>query len=407
MFLKGRVQLKKNNGFLKGSLWVFSNELEHIDTQIKPGSWVALENAQGESVAYGYFNPHSLIAFRVFERDPFQSEQATKAVFFERLNRAYKIRLKIYHEQIQKKEVSPFSFRLAFGESDFLPGLVVDLYEGIPSPVAVIQCHGAGADFLIDWTKEWLEKFLKISSGVIRNDLEIRKRENVPLFIKEWGLIPSEIYALEGGMRFFINVKEGQKTGYFYDHRENRSQLMKRVLSNQKMEVLDTFSYVGSWGLQVLKKNSKARLLAVDSSPLALEQLLKNALENGLSDRVETLKIDVFKKEVSIKKAFDIVIVDPPQLISSAKNIWAGKHAYMKCYKNGFEKLSMDGTVVFSSCSYHLSWVDFLDCVHQASRASNKSAQMTYVGTQAFDHPLLASMPEAQYLKCVFVEGSC
>lgn len=406
MFLKGAIRLNKGPvKFLKtGSPWVYSNELTKIDTSLPPGSWVALEGPGGDTLAYGYFNPHSLIAFRVFERAPFRNEEQTRALFYKRLDWAWQLRQRAYADRFASGEMGQRSFRLCFGESDGLPGLIIDLYEGQGSGLAVIQCHAAGADNFILWAQQWLDERMGITAGVLRNDLDVRRRENAKLECIDWGQFPTGVHALEGGVRFYVDPKKGQKTGYFYDHRDNRAELARRAAAIEG-NAIDCFSYMGGWGLQVIKKNPKARLVAVDVSEPALEALRHNAEANGFSGRVETLCIDFFKDKKALgDRKFEIVISDPPALTSSAKQAAEGKRAHEACFEQAVRCLAPGGIAALASCSFHLKWDDFMDTVARAGRAKGAALKVTFVGSQGPDHPILSTLPDTRYLKAAIVE---
>lgn len=408
MFLKGAVRLKKGpTRFSKqGSPWVFSNELVTIDKTISPGSWVSLEGHDGQVLGYGYFNPHSLIAFRVFERAAFRSEEQTRALFYRRLDLALQTRTRAYADRIASGEIGRNSFRLVFGESDGLPGLVIDLFESAQggSAVAVVQCHSAGADNFLFWTQSWLSERMNVTRGVIRNDLDVRRKENVKLEVLEWGNLPDSIFAQEGGIKFFVDPKKGQKTGYFYDLRDCRAELARRSASVEG-DILDCFSYVGSWGLQALKKNAKAKLVAVDVSATALEALQRNAEENGFKGRVETVEADFFKeKKLLSGRTFGTVISDPPALTSSAKQAAEGRRAHEACFYQSMGYLAPGGIAALASCSYHLSWDEFIGCATRAGLGRNRQLKVSYFGSQSADHPILSTLPESRYIKCVIIE---
>ncbi|MEW6055775.1 MAG: class I SAM-dependent rRNA methyltransferase [Bdellovibrionota bacterium] len=407
MFLKSAIRLKKGSTKFtrSGSPWVYSNELASFDKNLSPGSWVSLENHDGQTLGYGHFNPHSLISFRVFERAAFRSEEQVRALFFRRLDQALQLRIKAFQEAITAREMGARSFRLAFGESDGVPGLVIDLYESSPNGMAVVQCHSAGADQFVFWTQTWLEERLGISCGVLRNDLEVRRKEQVRLEVSDWGTLPNEAYALEGGVRFLIDPKAGQKTGYFYDLRDNRAELARRAARYEEGAVLDCFSYMGGWGLQVLKKNSKARLVALDVSKTALEAVLRNAEANGFSGRVETVAADFFKDKKALgSQKFEIVVCDPPALTSSAKQAAEGRRAHESCFYTALGYLERGGIAALSSCSFHLSWDEFLGCVQHAGIGRNAQLKISHVGSQSADHPILATLVETRYIKSVIVE---
>lgn len=409
MLLKGTVRLsKKPNRFFKDlAPWVYSNELEVPPEKFEPGAWVNLENFDGQILGYGFYNPHSLIAFRIFERNKFRNLEQTRALFFKRLDRAYQTRTRCYGSAIAQQQMGAHSFRLVFGESDGLPGLIVDLFEGVASNgVAVIQCHAAGADQFIFWTQQWLAERLAIDAGVVRNDLEVRKKENAKQEVISWGVLPSAVFALENGIKFFIDPAKGQKTGYFYDHRDNRTQFMhlSQALTNPA-QVLDCFSFMGSWGLPLLKQHPKLRLTAIDISKDALAKLLHNAEANQLRDRVEVVEADFFKdKNLLANQKFALVVADPPALTSSAKQFHEGKKAHENCFARALTYLADDGIIAFASCSFHLDWPNFLNTVQKAGLKTNRALKLLALGGQAYDHPILANLLETQYLKCAFAE---
>lgn len=406
MFLKSAVRLKKGpSRFTRtGIPWVYSNELEAFDKSLPPGSWVSLEAHDGQVLGYGYFNPHSLISFRIFERAKFKNEEQTRALFFKRMDAAWQLRTRAYADRIKSGDMGRFSYRLAFGESDGMPGLVVDLFESATGGVPVVQCHSAGADGFVFWLQQWLDERMGITCGVIKNDLDVRKKENVELSVSEWGKVPDETYALEGGVRFFADVRKGQKTGYFYDHRDNRAEMARRAATTAG-DILDCFSYSGSWGLQALKRNATARLVAVDVSAAALAALKRNAVENGLGDRVETVEIDFFKdKKTLTGRSFGTVICDPPALTSSAKQAGEGRRAHEACFYTALGYLAPGGVAALASCSYHLTWDEFLECAQRAGLGRNRQLKITQVGSQSADHPILSTLPETRYLKNVIVE---
>lgn len=407
----GSVRLKKNKGryWDEGCPWVYSNELTRIDTKIPVGSWVYLEDAAGKVVSLGHFNPHSLIAYREFYKGQPSSDAAVQAHFTQLCDRALALRMQAYGVAMASGKMGARSFRLLFGESDGLPGLVVDLFE---PGVFVAQCHSAGADQFLPWLKEWMGSKLGVNAGLIRNDVEVRKRENAPQFVEEWGALPSECFALEGGVRFSVDVKKGQKTGFFYDHRDNRWALVQKVLgmaaknSGAEILVLDCFSYVGSWGLQLAKALPRVKLLAVDVSAQALAAVSQNAKANGVAGQVEILELDLFKDAKGLgKRKFDVVISDPPSLTSSAKHRAQGYKAHQACFATAVRSMRAGGVAAFASCSFHLDWESFLQCSAAAAlEGGSEALRFTFFGSQSADHPVLSSLPETRYLKCVFGE---
>ncbi len=408
-FIQSSIQLKFQTEkflqrFLSGHPWVYSNELTQIDKTLKPGVWVNLLDVKGKFLAYGFFNPHSLVAFRIFDTVPFVSPEETRKVFFTRLDAAWQKRKFYFSDWIKRGIIGPSSYRLCFGESDGLPGLVIDTFEQASVPFAVIQSHSAAADQLLSWAQEWLDEQMGVGGGVIRNDVEVRKREGLELSVSLWGKEPQDVHALDGGVQFFFDPVKGQKTGYFYDHRQNRFQLASLYADvTERKSVLDIFSYVGSWGLTLLKQNPKLVLTAVDVSKSALDWVMENAQRNGISkERVKCVELDFFKEHAklkSISSTFDVIISDPPAMSSSAKHVKESKLAHEKCFEKALSLLSSDGQIVFASCSFHLTRDDFFETIMRASKTCRKNLQTFYEGGQGADHPVLASMPESRYLK--------
>lgn len=347
----------------------------------------------------------------------FDSEAQTRALFFKKLDWALKLRHGAYGPEISSGKIGKHSFRLCFGESDGLPGLIIDLFEGGSSGVAVIQGHSAGSDQLIFWTQQWLMERMGIDRGVIRNDLEVRKREGVKLEVLPWGGDSSNAYAIEGGLRFNVDPLLGQKTGYFYDHRDNRRRFAEICRNNLSLKtprenevlILDCFSFSGSWGLQVLSElksaGVRAKLIATDISKEALECVKENAKAANLLEQVECVAIDFFKDARTLSNTpnspFDVVACDPPSLTSSAKNAGEGKRAHESCFRSAIALTKEQGLVGLASCSFHLKTDDFLEVCSTAAHKNKMLIQDFYLGFQSADHPVLSSLPESRYLKAM------
>ncbi|MGE4234224.1 MAG: class I SAM-dependent rRNA methyltransferase [Bacteriovoracia bacterium] len=401
-FIVGSIRIKRNAKYItQGLPWVYSNEVIRTEKNLSPGSWVSLLDEKGSPLGYGFYNPHSLIAYRSFLKTDQKSisVDSVKAIFFSRIRSALELRRNVYSAHIHSKAIGEFSFRLCFGESDGLAGLVVDLFHlGMKTKgYAVVQCHAAGADTFIPWVQEFLKEHLQIECGVVRNDLSVRTLEKAPQEVISWGKEPESVHCLEGGVWFGVQPITGQKTGYFYDHRDNRFALSDCISKDKPVEIVDCFSYTGSWGLQLLKQNPLAKLTAIDVSQTALDELQKNAEQNGLEKRVKCLKTDFFE-QLPIQQKFDVVICDPPAVTSSAKHKKVAQKALGQCFKKADELTKPNGITVLASCSYHIGWSEFEEAIAQKS----PNLQLFFFGSQAKDHPVLASMSSSRYLKCVF-----
>ncbi len=218
--------------------------------------------------------------------------------------------------------------------------------------------------------------------------------------------MPTDVYAAENGVRFFFDAQRGQKTGFFYDHRDNRRRLAELAAAGSwgdKPRFLDCFSYVGSWGLALAKSCPAATVVCADSSSEALAWVRRNAEENGLKGRVEAVEADLFAdKSVYAVGAYQVVVSDPPALTSSAKQAEEGKRAHEKCFALAQQATAPAGVTAFAACSFHLTWDDFLDVCHRAGRKKGHNLQLFELGRQAADHPMLSALPETRYLKCAF-----
>lgn len=386
------------------SPWVYSNELVVPAGQnLAPGDWVALEDHNGKAMGYGYYNPHSLIAYRAFSREPFISDKAAQQWFMVRLDAAFRLRTMAYPELCVG---GAYSFRLSFGEADGLPGFIVDLFRCQNGAFAVVQCHSAGADLFIEWLRQWLEARLKITKGVVRNDLDVRVREQARQYVDTWGAEIKEAHALEGGLRFYFDHLKGQKTGYFYDQRDNRSQ-WARLIQGAAAEygaVLDVFSYVGAWGLRAAAANKKLMVTCVDDSRQALEWVMHNAKANGLADRVEVVKADALKDGDFYRSGhYQYVSSDPPAMSASKKHEDESRRAHLKCFTKAIAATAPGGITALSVCSYHMDWPSFYDTCHLAALNDDRTLTYVYTGGPALDHPTEGSHPEGRYLKCALM----
>ena len=372
-----------------GHLWVFSNEVDIGRTPLKtfqPGDLVEIQSAAGHAIGTGYVNPNSLIAARILSRDP--QHLPDRSLLVHRLNIALSLREKLY--------AKPY-YRLAFGESDGLPGLVVDRY----GDVLVAQVTTAGMERLKADIVAALQKVLKPSAIVFRNDVGIRELEGLPLYVETaLGTAPATVQVEEHGRRFEAPLEGGQKTGWFFDQHDNRARLLRYV---RDQRVLDVCSYVGGWAVQAASHGAQ-ETVAVDSSAQALEWVRKNAAANGVS--VETLQADAFDALKDLKeqgRKFGVVVLDPPAFVKRRKDLAAGKDAYRRLNQLAMQLLERDGMLISCSCSHHMSAEDLLGAIQTAARHLGRDAQVLEQGMQAPDHPVHPAIPETSYLKAFYV----
>lgn len=387
-----RLQSKCDRRIKSGHLWIYSNEIDLAATPIKtlaPGAEVLVQSASEQVLGRGYVNPHSLITCRLLTRDG--QDQLNQIWFEHRLRQALSLREAIYS--------APY-YRLVYGDSDGLSGLVVDRF----GDYLVAQLNTAGMDRLRDIVLAALVAVLKPKAVLWRNDSAQREIEGlvenaVTVAYGEW---PEQLRVEENGVEFYVDGLHGQKTGWFYDHRENRRELMRWVKGKR---VLDLFSYVGGWGLQCLAGGAES-LVAVDASTAALAQLHVNARNQGKADQVSCLDGNAFtvlETLVAEGQKFDVVIADPPAFIKRKKEVNKGLAAYKKLNTLAMRLVAPNGLLMSASCSMHLHEEELIDLVRGAGRHIDRHPQLVFRGSQGPDHPVHPAIPETSYLKaCLF-----
>ena len=382
------LRLKKNEDrrVRAGHLWVFSNEVDVAATPLaawEPGALAELQDARGAPLGVAYVNPRSLIAARVISRD--RAARLDGAFLRRRLARALSLREALFP--------APY-YRLVFGESDGLPGLVVDRF----GDVLVAQLTTAGMERAKGEIADALRDALSPSALLFRNDASGRALEGLESYVETaFGTVPDLVPLEENGVRFEAPMA-GQKTGWFYDHRMNRARLMAYARGRT---VLDVFSYVGGWGVQAAAAGAE-RVLCVDASAPALEQARRNAALNGVEERVETERgdaFDVLRRLAAEGRRFDVVVLDPPAFIKRRKDQKAGEEAYRRVNHLAMEVLRPDGFLVSASCSYHLPREALQDAMLRAARRLGRSLQLLEQGHQGPDHPVHPAIAETAYLK--------
>jgi 23S rRNA (cytosine1962-C5)-methyltransferase len=384
-----RLKPREERRLTAGHLWIFSNE---VDTDRTPlagfatGAICRVVTDRDRFLGYAYVNPHALICARLVGRDP--AHPPGKSLFVHRVQVALALRERLYAQ--------PF-YRLVHGESDGLPGLVLDRF----GDVVVGQIGTAGMEAMKPQIVAAVEKVLAPRSFVWKNDSGARELEALPSYVETASGAPvDEVIVEENGVRFFVPIGTGQKTGWFYDQAANRGALLKYVAGAR---VLDVFSYLGAWGLAAARAGA-SEVLCVDSSAPALDFLQRSAAANSL-DNVSVRRDDAFDALAALREAgekFDVVIVDPPAFIKRRKDIPKGLAAYRKLNQLAMQVLARDGILVSCSCSHHLGHEDLAGAIQQAARHVDRFVQIIEVGGQAPDHPIHPAIPETRYLKALF-----
>jgi 23S rRNA (cytosine1962-C5)-methyltransferase len=383
-----RLKRGEDRRLSAGHLWVFSNEVDTARTPLpgfEPGALCRVVSDRDKFLGYAYVNPHSLICARILGRDP--EYPPGKSLIVHRLQVAQALRRSLYDR--------PF-YRLVYGESDALPGLVLDRF----GDVVVGQIATAGMEAMRADVEAAVRKAIAPTAMLWKNDAGVRELEGLPSYVEPaFGDAPEFVDVEEGGVTFRIPLGAGQKTGWFFDQAANRLALRKYVGGSR---VLDVFSYLGAWGLGALRAGA-TEVTCVDSSAVALEGLQAVAAANGLKPAtIRGDAFDVMEQLHAERRRFDVVVIDPPAFIKRKKDIPKGEAAYRRLNQLAIQLLDRDGILVSCSCSYHLEPQQLLAAIQRGARHLDRFAQVVEVGGQAPDHPIHPAIPETRYLKAYF-----
>lgn len=385
-----KLLAKADRRLRAGHLWIYSNEVDTKATPLKdyaPGQQVEVLNDQGKSMGLATMNPHTLICGRLFSRD--KKYPLNKSLLVHRFNIALSLR-----ESMSEQAC----YRVIYGDSDMLPGLVVDRF----ADVLVVQIGTAGMEVIKADIIAALEQVFKPAGILIKNDSRMRKMEDLPEYVEvAFGEVPELVSLVENGVKFSAPVLTGQKTGWFYDHRANRARLVDYVKGKR---VLDVFSYIGGWGVQAASFGAES-VCCIDSSEAALDLVEVNAELNGVRDKVSTFHgsaFDAMKMLHQEGERYDVVIIDPPAFIPKRKDIKNGELAYRRANELAIRLLAKNGILVSASCSMHLGRERLTDILRAAARHLDRDLQILEQGGQSFDHPVHPAIAETDYLKAVF-----
>jgi 23S rRNA (cytosine1962-C5)-methyltransferase len=383
---KLRVNLRQAARLKSGSPWVYSNEviMDRAAKALPPGSLVDIVSEQGQEFGTACFSPHSLIAARVLSRQP---GKAIDTDFFrERIERARRLRDRLIPQK---------NYRLLHAESDGCPGLVVDRF----GDVLVAQSGTAGMDELAPLWIEALRLECDPQAIVVKNNSASRAHENLPEDIRiTFGELPEECIVEEGGIRHAVDVMAGQKTGWYFDQRDNRAFL---AMLSKGSTLLDAFSYTGALALAALQSGATSATL-MDSSQSALDTAARTARKHGLEDRAEFRKCDVLIELEELGptiERFDVVSCDPPPFVRSRKELESGARGYRKLARLAAPLVNPGGFLCLASCSHGIDAERFqLECTHGIARAG-RSSRLIRASGAAPDHPVHPMLPETAYLK--------
>jgi 23S rRNA (cytosine1962-C5)-methyltransferase len=384
-----RLKRGEERRLAAGHLWVFSNEVDSENTplgQFAAGALAQLRSQRDAFLGYAYVNPHALICARILSRDAAQPVDV--ALIERRLAAALALRERLGSARF---------CRWVFGESDLLPGLVLDRY----GELVVGQIATAGMEALKEEIESAVRKVMNPQALYWKNDSAARELEHLPqLATAAFGEIPAEVEVEEAGLKFAAPLAAGQKTGWYYDQSGNRARLARHVAAGAR--VLDVCSYAGAWAITALRHGARAAH-CVDASSTALAFAQANAARNGTT--VEPLHADAFdalKMLAARGEQFDLVVLDPPAFIKRKKDIPQGQAAYRKLNQLALAVLADEGLLVSCSCSYHLAAEELLNAIQAAARHAARFVQVLEAGGQSPDHPVHPAIPETRYLKAFF-----
>ena len=387
----GAVYLKKGEGrsMKAGGPWVYDNEVERIEGEPLDGDVVSVHDYNGFCLGKGFLNRRSKLRVRMLTRN--RNQEIDEDFLRMRVENAWEYR---------KKVVDTGSCRVIFGEADFLPGLVVDKF----SDVLVVQSLALGMDryksFILQTLTELMAKDgISIRGIYERSDAKVREQEGMPR-VKGFLSDPfdTKVEIVENGVRYFVDVAEGQKTGFFLDQKCNRKAIWPLCPG---AEVLDCFTHTGSFALNAGLAGA-SHVLGVDASELGVAQARENAALNGLSGRVEFLCADVFELLPELEargQKFDLVILDPPAFTKSRASVKKAVTGYREINLRAMKLIKDGGFLATCSCSHFVDYALFTQTIGQAARNVHKRLRQVEYRTQAPDHPILWDAEDSYYLK--------
>ena len=385
------VTLKKGEGRMlkSGGLWIFDNEIASVMGSFENGDVVIVRDFDGYPLGRGFINENSKIRVRMMTRN--KDQEVDEAFLEMRVRDAWEYR---------KKTVDTSSCRVIFGEADFLPGLVVDKF----SDVLVVQSLALGIDRMKETIVALLKKVLQEDGVSVRgvyerSDAKVREQEGMERakgFIGE--PFDTEVEIVENGVHYLVDVKDGQKTGFFLDQKYNRLAIQRLC---RDARVLDCFTHTGSFALNAGIAGAR-EVTGVDASELGVEQAGKNAKLNHLEDRVKFICEDVFELLPRLEEQgekYDVVILDPPAFTKSRNSVKNAVKGYREINRRAMKLVKDGGYLATCSCSHFMTYELFTKTIHQAAQNVHKRLRQVEYRTQAPDHPILWGAWDSYYLK--------
>jgi 23S rRNA (cytosine1962-C5)-methyltransferase len=385
------VTLKKGEGrsLKSGGLWIYDNEIDTIMGTFKNGDVVVVKDFDGYMMGRGFINQNSKIRIRMMTRD--KDQLIDREFLKNRVRKAWEYR---------KKTVDTSSCRIIFGEADFLPGIVIDKF----SDVLVVESLALGIDKMkldiVNSLKDiLLEDGINISGVYERSDAKVREQEGMERFKGFIGEeFDTEVEIMENGVKYMVDVKDGQKTGFFLDQKYNRLAIQKLC---KDAKVLDCFTHTGSFALNAAVAGAKS-VLGVDASELAVEQAAKNAELNGVQEIAKFECADVFDLLPKLEgqgEKYDVVILDPPAFTKSRNSVKNATKGYREINMRGMKLVRDGGFLATCSCSHFMDYELFTQTIAQAAKSVHCRLRQVEYRTQSSDHPILWNADESYYLK--------
>ena len=387
--VKKQIVIRKNeeHRIAAGHQWVFSNEVKTVQGEPESGDIVELLRHDEKFLGIGFYHPHSLICLRMISRE---REEVSFEFFEKRITQAHQLRKRLFADSE--------TYRVVHGESDFLPGLIIDKYNEFLS----VQTLSFGMDRRLTLICDVLESIFHPKAIVERNESPLRTLEHLPLKKNVLRGSLDQTIVAEHGLKYKVDLLNGQKTGFFLDQRENRK-LIRRYSVNAA--VLDCFCNDGGFALNA-SKGGATSVLGVDIS----ETTIAKARVNGTLNVMNNLHFDVgdvfetLKELEQAGKRFDVVVLDPPSFAKNKKTVATALRGYKEVNTHALKLLNPGGILATASCSHHVTEESFLSAIETASRSAHRSLQLVEFTGASPDHPVLTTMPETKYLKfAIFV----
>ena len=370
-----------------GHPWIYASEIEKVDGEYENGDIVDVHDFRGKFIGRGFYNPQSQISLRILTRN---DEPCDRAFFEKRVRDAWEYRQLL---------CDPMSCRLIYSESDFLPGLVVDKFGDI----LVLQSLSLGIERIKDMLCDILMEVVKPAGIWERSDVPVRRLEGLE---QTTGLlrgeVPDRVDMVENGIHFLVDVKQGQKTGFFLDQKQNRAALEPLC---RDAKVLDCFCHNGSFSLHAAKYGAKS-VLGVDISEEALEVARRNAEINGFTNVTFQAAncFDLLREQTDAGEQYDLVILDPPAFTKNKAAVQSAIRGYKEINLRGLKLVRPGGFLFTCSCIQHVLPEMFQDVINQAARDSKKRIRLVEYRTQGYDHPILPQSIETKYLKTMIIQ---